>query len=62
MLLLGDKELRGKMIEGGLAHARKFDWEVLGPKYLSLYDSIIEMFKRRELCQDALFQLMWNSL
>lgn len=39
--LLKNEDLRKKLIYGGIKHAEKFDWEVLAPKYLELYERLI---------------------
>lgn len=41
--ILSDIPLRNKLIQGGIEHAKKFSWDVLGPQYLALYDEMIKM-------------------
>lgn len=35
------KKRRNKLIQGGIEHAKKFSWDILGPQYLALYDEVI---------------------
>ena len=40
-LVLTDRNLRRRLIQGGFEHSKKFDWEVLGPQYIALYEEVI---------------------
>lgn len=42
-LLLSNKDLRGKLIEGGHIHSKKFSWNILGPQYLAIYEEMIRV-------------------
>lgn len=44
-MIILNKALRDKLILGGIKHAEKFSWEVLGPQYLSLYEEMINAKK-----------------
>lgn len=54
-MIISNKALRNKLILGGIKHAEKFSWEILGPKYLSLYRKMIDQNKEK------LFQ-PWSAL
>ena len=62
MRLLGNKKLKNAIVKEGLIHAQKFDWKILGPQYLSLYDELVKEFKYKKLCPDDLFKKMWTNL
>ncbi len=38
-MIIADTSLRDRLIAGGVAYAYKFSWKVLGPEYVSLYES-----------------------
>jgi glycosyltransferase involved in cell wall biosynthesis len=40
--LLSDNSLREKLINGGIKHSRKFDWNILAPQYIELYKHAIK--------------------
>ena len=40
-LVLTDRNLRRQLIEGGFEHSKKFDWEILAPQYVALYEEAI---------------------
>nr|HNH87670.1 glycosyltransferase family 4 protein [Solirubrobacterales bacterium] len=39
--VLGDPELSKRMIEEGLAHIRRFDWDEIGEQTLDLYEGLV---------------------
>lgn len=39
--IISNTPLRNKLIQGGIEHAKKFSWDILGPQYLTLYDEVI---------------------
>jgi len=40
-LVLTDQNLRRQLIEGGFEHSKTFDWEILAPQYVALYEKAI---------------------
>ncbi|MDO8658870.1 MAG: glycosyltransferase family 4 protein [Candidatus Levybacteria bacterium] len=43
--ILSNDSLKNKLIKGGIRHAKKFSWDMLGPQYLALYDEMINIRK-----------------
>lgn len=43
--VLSDESLRLRIINGGYAHSQSFDWSVLVPQYVNLYESVIRDYK-----------------
>ena len=41
--IISNASLRNKLIEGGVEHAKKFSWDILGPQYLALYNEVIDV-------------------
>ncbi len=41
--IISDVSVRNKLIQGGIEHAKKFSWKVLGPQYLALYNEMVNM-------------------
>lgn len=39
--IISNAPLRNKLIQGGIEHAKKFSWDILGPQYLALYNEAI---------------------
>lgn len=60
--ILDDKSLRSRLIKGGYVHADKFDWTVIAPQYLALYDSLSVSREDKGLCRDSLFTSLWDKL
>ncbi len=62
--LLFNKPLREKLIEGGLKHSKKFDWEILAPQYIKLYNDAIEGYDRNKDFEpwSALTAELWDKL
>lgn len=46
LCVLGDADLRARIIAGGYKHSRMFDWEVLAPQYMLVYAELIKGNKR----------------
>ena len=42
-IIISNAPLRNKLIHGGIEHARKFSWDMLGPQYLALYNEMIDV-------------------
>jgi len=42
-IIISNASLRNKLIQGGIEHARKFSWDILGPQYLALYNEMINV-------------------
>ncbi len=42
-IIISNAPLRNKLIQGGIEHARKFSWDILGPQYLALYNEVIDL-------------------
>lgn len=40
--IISNAHLRNKLIQGGIEHAKKFSWDILGPQYLALYNKVID--------------------
>lgn len=40
--IISNAPLRNKLIQGGIEHAKKFSWDILGPQYLALYNKAID--------------------
>lgn len=47
-MLLLDKKLRKKLVEGGYKHAQQFDWNVLSPQYINLYQEVIKCYNQNK--------------
>jgi len=45
---LTDRNLRRRLTEGGFKHSKKFDWEVLGPQYIALYEEVISRHNKEK--------------
>lgn len=45
-IILENQGLRKKLIQSGLKYSKGFDWKVLGPKYIALYESLINSSRR----------------
>lgn len=62
-MIISNKALRNKLILGGIKHAEKFSWEILGPKYLSLYCKMIDQNKEKSFQPwSALTSQLWLKL
>ncbi|MFH1049243.1 MAG: glycosyltransferase family 4 protein [Patescibacteria group bacterium] len=63
-LLLLDRKLKNKLINGGLKHVLLFDWNVLVPKYISLYRRSIKNYRRNNGFKpwSDLTKYLWNKL
>lgn len=62
-MIISNKALRNKLILGGIKHAEKFSWEILGPKYLSLYRKMIDQNKEKSFQPwSALTNQLWLKL
>ena len=42
-IIISNAPLRNKLIQGGVEHANKFSWDILGPQYLALYNEMIDV-------------------
>ncbi len=48
ILLLNDKTLRKKLVDGGIKHAKSFDWNILAPEYIKQYNSLIDKYDKNK--------------
>lgn len=46
--LLLDKKLRKKLVGGGYKHSQQFDWGVLAPQYVNLYQEVIKSYNQNK--------------
>ncbi len=62
-MIMSDQILKKRLIFGGIKHAEKFNWKILGPEYLKLYERNISGHKLRPFKYDLeLMNKLWNRL
>ena len=63
-LLLNDKIFREQIIEGGYKYAQKFNWEMLTPQYINLYEKAITNYDKNKNFRpwSDLTAGLWNKL
>jgi len=61
--IISNAPLRNKLIQGGIEHAKKFSWDILGLQYLALYNKVIDT-KQAESFQpwSELTKKLWLQL
>jgi glycosyltransferase involved in cell wall biosynthesis len=62
--LLLDDSLQKKLIYGGIQYAQKFNWDVLAPQYIELYEQLIRDYDRSSVFKpwSVLTTKLWDKL
>jgi len=62
--LISDNLLREKLISNGINYAKKFDWDILAPQYINLYEKAIRSYKFDIMFKpwSNLTTELWNKL
>jgi glycosyltransferase involved in cell wall biosynthesis len=63
-LVITEPHLRRKIINGGLEHSQRFDWDILGPQYIALYEKAIAQHRTDIMFEpwSDLTEILWNKL
>lgn len=62
--VLTDTNLRERLISGGIEHAKKFDWDIIGEQYIDLYKKSIEKHDQNLTFEpwSVLTEKLWQKL
>ena len=61
--IIDDEKLKQKLVGAGLRYSKRFDWKVIAPSYLSLYEECIERYAASDPQRDDFEEnILWSKL